>query len=269
MKSLKTEQAIDAIAEIGFDAIEIAVRPDWESAPANMPPKRRTAIRKQLFEKQLRLSSLMEHLEPSHDDRVHRKHLDRLSQVFELAEAWQPNQKPLVQTTLGGGHWDKRRTFYVDRVGDWLATAKEHEIVLAVKPHRGGGMSRPSEAAWLIQQLGNSPNLRMVYDYSHYAFRDMPLNETVATALPYTAHVALKDVRQRDGKVDFLLPGATGNVDFPNLFRQFYTGGYRGDMNCEVSGMVWGKPGYQPIESARQCYAWMSQAMQQANVPRV
>ena len=39
----------------------------------------------------------------------------------------------------------------------------------------------------------------MVYDYSHYAYRDMPLEETVRTALPYTAHVVVKDaVREGD-----------------------------------------------------------------------
>ena len=269
MKTLRTEDAVDAVAEIGFDAIEIAVRPDWDSAPGKMPPERRAAIAKRLKDEGLRLSALMEHLQPSGDAKVHRQHLQRLAGVFELAVDWQTHQKPLVQTTLGGGDWSKLRSFYVDIIGDWLEVAKRHDVVLAIKPHRGGGMSRPSEAVWLIQQLGNSPNLRMVYDYSHYAFRDMPLKETVTTALPYTAHIALKSVAQHDGKVAFLLPGASDAIDFPALFHQFYAGGYRGDLNCEVSGMVWGKPNYDPKEAARQCYAAMNHALQEANVPRV
>ncbi|MBA2113792.1 sugar phosphate isomerase/epimerase family protein [Bremerella alba] len=270
MKTLKTEAAIEAISEIGYDAIEIAVRPDWDSAPSKMPAKRRAAVGRLLRDKQLHLSALMEHLQPAQDDQQHHQHLDRLSQVFTLAEDWQTHDsKPLVQTTLGGGNWEKLRTFYLDRIGDWAEVARKHDVVLAIKPHRGGGMSRPSEAVWLIQQLGNPRHLKMVYDYSHYAYRDMTLEETIDTALPHTAHIALKDVMQHNGKFSFQLPGKTGEVDFSKLFRLFYAGGYRGDLNCEVSGMVWGQPDYEPIPAARQAYCWMSQALQTANVPRV
>ncbi|UUO07728.1 sugar phosphate isomerase/epimerase [Blastopirellula sp. J2-11] len=268
MKTLQTEDAIQAVAKIGFDAIEIAVRPDWDSAPGKMPAKRRQRVRQLLAENQLQLTSLMEHLEPSRDEKERQSQLDRLQGVFELAEDWRIDQKPLVQTTLGGGNWNELREFYRDRIGQWVELAEQHDVVIAVKPHRGGGMSRPSEAVWLIQQLGNPRCLRMVYDYSHYAFREMPLDETVQTALPYTAHIALKDAMQQGKNVAFQLPGKSDNVDFSRIFRLFYAGGYRGDLNCEVSGMVWGKPGYDPIESAKLCYASMSKAMQTAEVPR-
>lgn len=268
MKTLKTEEAIRQVADIGFDAIEIAVRPDWDSAPGNMPSDRRTAVGRQLKESGLKLTSLMEHMEPSPSDDEHRKHLIRLAEVCELAAAWSTGAKPLVQTTLGGGEWEKKKEFYRDRVGDWLEVAKEQEVVLAIKPHRGGGMSRPSEAVWLIQQLGNSKWLRMVYDYSHYAFRNLPLEDTIKTALPYTAHIAVKDPVQQGDRVVFDLPGTHGTVDFPLLFRKFYDGGYRGDMSCEVSGMVWSKPDYDPIEGAKRCYSAMAKAFHASGVPR-
>ncbi len=268
MKALKTEDAIRQTQAIGFDAIEIAVRPDWDSAPGNMPPDRRAAVGRQLKESGLKLTSLMEHMEPSTSNDEHQQHLIRLAGVCELAADWSTRARPLVQTTLGGGEWEKKQEFYRDRVGDWLEVAEKHEVVLAIKPHRGGGMSQPSEAVWLIQQLGNSKWLRMVYDYSHYAFRDLPLKETIETALPYTAHIAVKDPVQQGDRVVFDLPGTHGTVDFPLLFRKFYDGGYRGDMSCEVSGMVWSRPDYDQIEGAKRCYAAMAKAFEESGVPR-
>ncbi|MFI4875725.1 MAG: sugar phosphate isomerase/epimerase family protein [Blastopirellula sp. JB062] len=269
MKTLKTETAIQEISQIGFDAVEITIFPDWDSAPANLPPQRRAAIKRLIQEKELRLTSLMEHLQPSRSAKQHQRNLDRLKRAFELSADLGNDAKPLVQTTLGGGDWRKLRSFYLDRIGIWTELANQYEVVLAVKPHRGGGMSRPSEAAWLIRQLGEPPYLKMTYDYSHYAFRDMPIEETVAVALPYAANVALKDVAEQDGKYAFRLAGETGNVDYPKLFQLFYAGGYRGDFCGEVSGMIWNKPDYDPRAAARQVYARMSKALQDADVPRV
>jgi sugar phosphate isomerase/epimerase len=140
-------------------------------------------------------------------------------------------------------------------------------MTLAIKPHRGGAMSRPSEAIWLIEQLGKPARLRIVYDYSHYAFRDMPLEETVRTALPWTAHIAVKDAVRDGDKVTFALPGAAG-FDYAPLLRQFYRGGYRGDVCCEVSGLVSSQEGYDPAAAAKQCYAALSRAFTAAEVPR-
>jgi inosose dehydratase len=108
----------------------------------------------------------------------------------------------------------------------------------------------------------------MVYDYSHYAFRDLPLEQTIRMALPYTAHVAVKDPVEEGNRVVFKLPGEAGTVDFASMIRQFHEGGYRGDFNCEVSGMVWNQPGYDPIQAAKLCHANMSAAFQKAGVKR-
>ena len=128
-------------------------------------------------------------------------------------------------------------------------------------------MSRPEEAIWLINQLNRPSWLRMVYDYSHYAFRDMPLEDTVRTALPFTAHIAVKDAVQRAGKVEFLPPGASHTFNYARLLRLFYDGGYRGDICCEISSMVSKKPGYDPISTARSCYRDMSLAFSEALSP--
>lgn len=268
MRSLTTENAIRHIAAIGFDAVEITVWPDWDAAPANMSANRRKIIQAQLKDSNLTLTSLMEHLVPSEDPVEHRAQLSRLKNVFDLASDTAGKQRPIVQTVLGGGDWASRKNFLKDRIGEWAELAKEYGQVLAIKPHRGGVMSRPEEAVWLIEQLGQPDELRLVYDYSHYAFRDMTLDETVATALPYVAHVAVKDPVQEAGRVRFQLPGEAGSVPYPALLKKLQAGGYRGDISCEVSGMVWSKPGYNPLQSARRCYASLSQAFTDAGVSR-
>jgi inosose dehydratase len=107
-----------------------------------------------------------------------------------------------------------------------------------------------------------------VYDYSHYAFRDMPLEETVKTALPYTAHVVVKDAVREGDRVVFALPGSSGTFDYARLLRLFYDGGYRGDVCCEVSSQISNKPGYDPLAAARTSYDSLARAFEQANVPR-
>jgi sugar phosphate isomerase/epimerase len=96
----------------------------------------------------------------------------------------------------------------------------------------------------------------------------MPLEETVKTALPYAAHVVVKDAVQQGTKVVFALPGEGGTFDYAQLLRLFYDGGYRGDVCCEVSSMVSNKPDYDPAAAARKCYDALAAAFEKAKVPR-
>ncbi len=268
LKGIPLEAAITLIADIGYDGLEIAVAPPFDGEPTQLTPDRRRSVREQLQARDLKLTALMENLPPAQADSQHKDQLDRLRRVVALSRELNPERPPLVQTVLGGGTWEERKELFRDRLGDWLAVFNDAQVVLAIKPHRGGAMSRPSEAIWLIEQLGQPARLKMVYDYSHYAFRDMPLEATVRESLPYTAHVAVKDAVQLDKKVVFRLPGESGTFDYAELFRQFAAGGYRGDFCCEVSAMVSSQPGYDPPAAAKICYANMARAFTQANVPR-
>jgi sugar phosphate isomerase/epimerase len=268
LKGMALDDAIALVAGIGYDGIEIAAQPGFDGEPSRLPATRREEIRRRLDGAGLTLSALMENLPPSPDDRQHRADVDRLGRVLDLARALATARPPLVQTVLGGGTWDEKKGLFRDRLADWLEAARRREVVLAIKPHRGGALSRPDEAIWLIRQLGDSPWLRLVYDYSHYAFRDLPLVDTAREALPYTAHLVVKDAVRQGDRVTFALPGEAGTVDYPTLLRTFYAGGYRGDVCCEVSAMITSRPGYDPASAARACYASMSRAFERAEVPR-
>jgi inosose dehydratase len=269
LKGMTLEDALAQVAAIGYDGIEIATQPGFDGEPAKMPPERVKAVRRRLEDSGLRLTALMEQLTPSADEEQHLADLGRLRRVLALARRLSPRRPPLVQTVLGGGAWEEKKELFRDRLTDWVDAASQSRVVLAIKPHRGGALSRPEEAIWLIRELGDSPWLRMVYDYSHYAFREMPLDETVRTALPYTAHVVVKDAVQDGNKVVFALPGASGTFDYPHLLRLFYEGGYRGDVCCEVSSIVSKKPDYDPAMAAKACYEAMARAFEKAKVPRI
>jgi len=264
MRRLKTEQAIQILSTIGFNAIEIAVRSGWDADSAKLPKVRRNEIRNRLANSPLKLTAFMEHLAPT-DDKKQAYAMERLKLAADLAHDLGTSSVPLIQTTLGSGKFSSMKGILLENLARWQELADSTKVTIAIKPHRGGVVSQPTEAAWLLHQLENPPRLQMVYDYSHYIFRDMQLEDTIQTALPYTAHIAVKDAdKQKNGRVVFKLPGETGNIDFVKLIKTFHAGGYRGDFNCEVSGMVSGQKGYDPIAAARVCYRNMKAAFAEA-----
>lgn len=268
-KKLTTEAAIDMVAATGFDSIELTIWPGWDANPATMNRSRRQSIRKRLADRGLRLTSLMEHLHIDEGDRSTTQRLERIKLAAVLAHDLSPERPPLLQTTIGGGgKWTEKRALYTTEIAKWIKVATSEDLVIAVKPHRGGAFSRPDEAAELISRLKKPKWLRMCYDYSHYDYRDMTLEGTIRTALPYVGHVAVKDVVRRDKRLRFVLPGQGGRIDYARLTRQFHKGGYRGDICVEISGQVWSQPGYDPPTAAKQCYQHLAAAFSKADVPR-
>lgn len=263
-KSIPTERAIDLIADAGFEAVELTVWPGWDAEPANLSAARRKSIRQKLTNRGIKLTSLMEHVTPSADKNTQQAHMSRLQAVYELGRELSPGAPPVVQTVLGGGTWEQKKSLLQDRVAAWGELGNKHDMVTCVKPHRGGALSRPDEAIWLIKSLDSPKWLRMVYDYSHYIFRDIALIQSIRQAAPFTAHVAVKDTIKDGNRMRFVLPGEAGTIDFVTLLKEFHRAGYTGDISCEVSGMVWGKSGYDPQAAIKTCFANMSKAFNAA-----
>lgn len=255
MKSLPLEQAIAAVAEIGFGGFECCAAPEWDSEPERMPPERRKAVAALLAEKRLRLSAVMENIPLSADDAAHAKGLARMAAAIDLGRDLAPARRPLVQTVLGGGKWENVRGMFRDRLGAWVELARERQATIGIKPHRFGAMSTPAQAAALCGELGDPPELRIVYDASHYVFRDLPTEQTIRDARGLIGYVAVKDAVQTGEKVSFALPGTAGTPDHAAIRRALDAAGYAGEYCCEVSGLVWQQPGYDPIAAARTCHA--------------
>lgn len=254
MKSLTLEESIQQIAAIGFGSFECCANAEWDSTPARMPKDRRQKVARLLSECGLRLAAVMENLPPSADDQLHQAALVRMREAIELGRDLAPGQKPLVQTVLGGGKWDEVKSMLRDRVGEWAKLAQEQSATICIKPHRFGAMSTPEQAAWLIDQLGTPASLKIVYDFSHYAFRDLTVESTIAQSHGLVAYVAMKDAMQTGDKVSFALPGESHSIDHAAIRAALLKTGFTGDYCCEVSSQISQQPGYDPIEAARTCY---------------
>ena len=254
-------QAIDAIADSGYDGLEICVAPNALTATKKLSPVQRREARIRLKDRGLILSSLMSHLQPLGSKEQHSGDLIQLNQDCILARELAPDSPPVIQTVLGGKSWDVSKQKCVDRIADWIAIAEKHEVPIAVKPHRGHAMSRPSEAAWLIEKLNNSKFLRMWYDYSHFIFRDMPMQQSLQQSLPIMAGVAVKDAIERDGKIQFLLPGAAGTIDYKRLCQRLHAEQFTGPICVEVSSHVWKKPDYDATSALQKSHRVLSAAM--------
>ena len=258
MKSLTTEDAIRAIAGIGFEGFELCAIPEWDSTPTQLGVERRKTIGSLLRETGLRLVAVMENVPPSADEKQHQFGRERLKGALMLGRDLVPDQKPMVQTVLGGGKWDEVKTMCRDRIGDWTQLAEELDATVCIKPHRFGAMSTPEQAAWIIQQLGDTPRIRMVYDYSHYAFRELTVDATIEQARGLIAYVAMKDAIQTGDKVTFTLPGESEVFDQAAIIRALKAKGYTGDYCCEVSSQISQQAGYDPVQAAKTCYRNMA-----------
>ena len=118
MRTLKLERAIQALARIGYDGLEVMTAPNWDATPANMSPTRRQESRKRLDAEGLTLTALMENLHPSKEDAAHLAGLERLKQVVALGRALAPETPPLIQTVLGSGKWDQVKDLFLQRLAD-------------------------------------------------------------------------------------------------------------------------------------------------------
>ncbi len=273
LQSLPLADAIRLVAKTGFDAVEFTVFPgsSGDISTVLKETRARTEIRELLENSGLRVSALMADLKPSEDDDVHLKQLYHIAELIQLAKDLSPSNPPIIQTILGGKNWEVSRNLFRDRLANWNQILADQKGYLSIKPHRGQAMATPAEAKWLFGQLGNPPRLRMVYDYSHYAFNDPPLSisRSVAESLSVANYVAMKDAVIEDGKVKFALVGESNSWDQAEVVRELYQGGYRGDFCCEVSSQIWrNDPLYNAVDGTETCYRNLLAAFERAGVPR-
>jgi inosose dehydratase len=270
MKTLTTEEALRELAKIGFDSVQLDCSAGCDADLPKMTPPRRLKIRKVAEASGLKLTALQGVRSPSADDRQHAADLERLKALAELAHDLWPEQPLLIEAGLGGREpWEKAKALFLRRVADWVNVADTSDVTIVVKPHRDTSMDRPEQAAELFQALGTPRRLRMSFDYSHFALRDMPLADAIRIALPWTGFVAIKDVAMENGKAVFKLPGETKQIDYAALIRQFHEGGYCGEYSCEISAMIFNKPGFDCLAAARTSYANLAPAFASAGVKRV
>ncbi|MBI5757166.1 MAG: sugar phosphate isomerase/epimerase [Planctomycetales bacterium] len=266
MKTLTTGDSLRAVAEIGYDSVELCLLDGYDAAPAKLTAERRRDVRKQLGDLGLKLTAVMENV-PLGDSAMQPAVRERLRVAAELGHELSPDSPPVVETVMGGGKWDDVRDLYREHLGGWARVGEATKTVIAVKPHRFGAVNLPEQALWLIEQT-KSPWIKLNIDPSHFELRDPPVTDAIKQLLPHAALVAVKDVVMKDGKAAFVLPGEGGQFDYAKFLKQLVASGYRGDVNVEVSGMVSSQPTYEPVAAARKSYAHLAAAFKRAEIRR-
>jgi len=268
MKSLPAKDALQNLADIGYDGVEIALMPGWPTDPAVLSAGDRREIRSILQGSGLALPSLMESLPMNGTEGSRSHNRERLKLAAALAHDLAPGKLPVVETVLGGKTtaWEQTRNSMAEELTEWARVAKDGGITLCFKAHVDQAADVPERALWLLNQV-QSPHIRLIYDYSHFFLQGLALEETVRQLLPYTSYIAIKDAAGDRNQHHFLLAGE-GGTDYVAYLRLLQQLGYGGFVGVEVSSQIHSKPGYDAVATARLCYQRVSEAFRKAGVPR-
>jgi len=255
MPQLSLEQALDFHAELGLHAMELTVLPGYATALENLAGDDRGAARKK-FEQRGIVCTGVANFQTLTDPDAESSALvmDRHRAAVELAvELAQPDQQPLVVCMSGGvvSDWPDARERLVERVAELAEFARGHGVVLAMKAHANGCVSRPHQLVDLFEQVG-SPAFRFCFDMSHFEVQGLSIEQAMYPLLALSAHTEVKASIGRAPDQEYMIPGETGTQsDFAGQVAAMRTLGYRGYLVPEMSVHVMRRPNYDPYAALR------------------
>lgn len=262
MKMLGLPESLARCARIGYRNVELCLFPDYPAAPKSFSSSARAAVRSQLYQLGLTVSSLMVSVRIVGDNAEQKRNRTLIAAAARMAGEVQPGRLPPIQIQLtdgSSGQWDELR----DRTAAWLreltAIAAEGGTSIVLGLHANALVNRPERLLWLYHQV-NSPALALYYNHIHSVLEGVPLEESWRMLGPFSRFIHLQDVTGNSRKRNYLLPG-DGNTDFATYFRMIRVTGYRGPVVVMVSGRFSKQPGYQPVAVAEKCHAAMARAL--------
>ena len=269
MKNIGIEDALPAIAKIGYRAIELAVTPGWPTDLYTLDAARRKRIAELLDQHNLVLAAVAGHTSMCEDsDEKNKVNFTRLRDSIDLAaELAQEGEQPIMVSLIGakGGNWKTHREAVAERVYALGEYASDRGVVLALEPHSGTSFDTPDKALWLLENA-NHPSVRLNFDISHFDIIGIGIDECIARMAPHAAFTHVKDQRGTYPDHEFLTPGS-GPFDFVCYLRALHEAGYTGFIGMEVSVMVQRKPGYDPFVDAALGYYSLLHAFNESKVP--
>lgn len=270
MPELSIDQAVDHIAGLGFDGIEISLLPGWTTFIDNLDGEERKRILKLINDKGLTLSAVYGCGSLLGGDAAAQEATgQRLRAAIELATEWaQDGHLPCVNILSGGRtpDWETQRDALVERMLPFVEYAHEHGVVLAMEPHVDGLVDMPDKMLTILEMV-NSPALKVNFDISHFDIFGMSIEESVEALVPHSVHTHVKDQRGRYPNYEFLTPG-DGDFDYVRYLRAMQAQGYDGFITAEISKMAQRKPGYEPLAAAELTYRTLAKAFETAGIAR-
>ena len=269
MRKVEIQEALPAIAEIGYGGIELAVTPGWPTELYTLDTVKRKQIGQLLAEHDLVLTAVAGHASMCEDEaEKNRANMKRLRDSIDLAADLAQEGEPAIMVSLVGGgvdDWPTHREMIAERVHALGEHAASRGVILAVEPHSGTSFDTPSKVAWLLGTV-NHPAVRINFDISHFDIMGIGIDECVAKMAPYAVHTHVKDQRGIYPNHEFLTPGS-GPFDFVRYLRAMHAAGYDGFICVEVSVMVQRKAGHDPFVDAALGYWALVHAFNASGVP--
>lgn len=268
LQKLSTRDALNLCAEVGYDGIELSLMSGWATEPKRMTERDRRELRQWLSEFGLHVPSLLESLPCLRTVASHRENVEKLKRATQLAHDLGQTDPPIVQSIAGGktASWEQDRNRLVDEIADWARIGEESGTTVCFKPHASHLVHTPSRALWIMKQI-DSPNLRTVYDYSHFFLEGLTLEDSLRQLLPVTSYIQVKDSRGTPARHEYLLPG-DGQTDYTELLSILRKAGYSGFVGVEVSSMIHRLAEYRPEQTARVCYQRLAPLFELAGIER-
>ncbi len=270
MPTLPIDTALEHLAALGFDGVELAVIPGFSTELDTLDSAERKRIRQLLDRHGLDLPAVAAH-QPmlSTEDDVHAENWRRLTASAGLCvDLAGTDGVPVFNTTLGSNpnEWNSQQNLILERVGALVDYCTSREVVLAIEPHLGDGLNSPERSLWLLEEI-NSAYLKLNFDISHFEVQGMSAAQVVQLLAPHSAHTHVKDQRGLVPDYEFLIPGE-GPFDFVEYLKLMQKAGYDGYITAEVSMQVQGRPDYDPLGAAELTYATLDSAFRQAEINR-
>jgi inosose dehydratase len=270
MPDLPIEQALAFHAEVGYRAIEVTVLPTYATALATFDAPMRTRVRALLRDHGLAVSGIanfqdLTSPDPAVTEPILANHRGAVELAVDLATG---SHLPVVAFFSGGGvsDWPEARGRLIDRIGELAEYARARGVVLAMKAHALGCVSRPYQLVDLFEQIG-SPGFRICFDMSHYEVQGLSIEQALYPLVPLAAHTEVKASIGRAPNQEYMIPGeADTQSDFVGQFRAMVALGYTGYLVPEMSVHVMRRPNYDQYAALRLAYTALTQALCEAGV---
>jgi len=270
MPTVPIDVSIKHLSDLGFDAIEITVLPHFTTGLAKLDSSERRRIANLLKQHKLALSAVGAYLNFMEQDSAQfAQNLAYIQGTIDLAVDWaQDGRLPVVISGFGGqpGDLATQQAQLVDRLNALGDYAQKRGVTVAMEHHVGAAVETPDQTVALMQQI-SSPAIRLNFDISHFNVIGIPIEESVAKLIPYTAHTHVKDERGRYPAFEYLIPGE-GEFDYVRYLRAMQVHGYTGFVSTEISVMVQRRPNYDPLAAAARSYEVLSKAFADAGIER-
>lgn len=247
--------AVERLAAIGYEAVELTVSDDYAACHRNLDPDDRDRLRELIAGEGMPSPVLMDLIAPCATGEARAEMLDHVEASFALAaDLNRGDRPPVVKTPVSGEQpeWEGNEERVLADIVEIADVAAEYGAVFAPEVHVNTVLDTIEKARWLFGNTDH-PNLGLNFDVSHFPRERFDVAEAVEVCAPLAVTTHVKDTEIVDGEVRFRLPGST-DFDYEWFLGALVTHGYRGDVIAEISAQLWREDDFDAWAGARDCY---------------